>query len=269
MKRLRSGNKSAGESEGEEGNLNSWLQLLVRYEGQGKVEFAEPHGFALGPTWVEFEETGVARAEMQVESIESDDDLPLGNFQFFRKDRPIEEGGTTTLSLGLDSEPNDCIRLVVETSDGRFFANKPISYSHKHADPLAELLGEPSELALRFQLFNGLYEVRHQTPRFWVLPLTNFVSEVGLTNHSLAEHPLKIRMLPSASDPRPDRERIQVHLMMLSTNKVIPFEYRGLPAHIELLNDYDDRRDQLLNGRARRLVTAVMVGDLPPSRLNK
>src|SRR3954447_14141191 len=89
--------------------VRSWFESAVLYEGLGRAEFEDPHGYVTGPASVEFTESGIARGELRVENLLADEPLPLGVYQLFQRDRPTpgEEPGSLVLSFGLTSKSND------------------------------------------------------------------------------------------------------------------------------------------------------------------
>jgi hypothetical protein len=246
-------------------NGQSWFQTRVRYEGAGQAEFQDPHGYVAGPTYAEFDDTGVAHASMTVERYGADEPLPLGLFQLFQHDRPVQDGTSHTLGIGLDSRANECMKLVVRTSSGIFIARAPIGYSHRHRWSLTE----PEQWTLTFHLFNGQYAESSDRPAFWVLPLTNFLSRMRPADPALAQHPLRLRRAPPVPEEGSEQERLIARLNADAQNQLITFEWGNHPAHIEQLLDYDDRMHRLQNGRDQRITTAVAIGNLPASVRNE
>src|SRR5438128_12467542 len=52
---------------------SNWLELNVRYEGQGKAEFTSPEGQVFGPCVAEVTEIGDSRIETRYDSLISAD----------------------------------------------------------------------------------------------------------------------------------------------------------------------------------------------------
>lgn len=89
------------------------------------------------------------------------------------------------------------------------------------------------------------YDPDAKTPKYWVLPLSNFVYESRRRHDELKCHPLRI-----------DRN-----------GKIIKFYYEGGAGFIESLRDYEERKNDLLEGRASCRITAVMVGSISPKHI--
>jgi len=234
----------------------------VRYEGAGRAEFEDPHGFVEGPAWVEFDESGVARGELVVEQFAAEERLPLGLHQLFQHDRPVpgDEPGSLVLSIGLDSRSNECLALTVQAEHGVFTAHRPIGYSHNHA----WILHQPETTTLRFQLFNGVFLASETGPWYWMLPVTNFVSRYRPATSELAHHPLRLREVPEVPEEGTWQELVIARSRADLQNQLIDFAYKDRQAYIEPLLDHEDRARRLKEGRDRRLVTALMIGELPP-----
>lgn len=237
------------------------FEPAVRYEGIGQAEFKDPHGVVAGPAWVEFDEAGVARGALAIQQVATDERLPMGLWQLFHSDRPVadEEPGSLVLSIGLESTANPCVAVVIQTEQGTFTAHDPVGYSHKHG----WLLDQPETTTLTFQLFNGVFLASEAAPKYWVLPLTNFVSQFRPAGLEWAYHPLRLRVVPEVQTEGPWQDQVISRSRADQQNHLIVFEYKGRPAFIEPLLDYADREQRLKDGRDRRLVTALMVGELP------
>jgi hypothetical protein len=230
------------------------FRSAVRYDGLGRADFKDPRGFVIGPAWVEFDETGVAEGSLFVEKAAANEHLPLGLFQLFQSDRPVpgDVPGSLELSLGLESRANPCLTFAVKTAHGLFFAKEPIGYGHK----LSITAGQGESTTLSFQLFNGVYAASEAAPKYWLLPLTNFVSRFRAAPHGWAQHPLRFHRVTEG-----DQEVAQP--FAARSDKLIVFEYKGREAFIEPVPNYEERQQRLKDGRDRRLVTAMMVGELP------
>lgn len=239
----------------------SWFSPAVRYEGEGHAEFLDPHGYVTGPGWVEFREDGVARGGLTIHEADADEHLPMGLFQLFQRQRPVpgDEPGSLTLSIGLESKSNDCVALVIVCPDGAFTAHAPIGYGHT----LSWSVEKPESTTLTFQLFNGIFLVNESAPKYWVLPLTNFISRYRPAPSSNSSHPLRLRKTTAPPEDGSEQDLLIARFHADQQNRLITFSYKGRPAHIEPLLDHDDRENRLLEGKDRRLATALMVGELP------
>src|SRR5207247_2605865 len=123
--------------------------------------------------------------------------------------------------------------------------------------------GEDERPILKFTLFNSAFKaVGGSPPRYWVLPLLNFVSDFHFGHPTLDRHPLRIYPTPSVSPELRGDDALAAQFTAQMRNRLIVFGYNGGPGFIERLADYDERADKLQSGRERALVTAVMVGNL-------
>lgn len=58
--------------------LNDWFSTQIVYDGRGRAEFLDPAGAVEGPVRIQVNENGTSSIELDVESIESEEPLPLG-----------------------------------------------------------------------------------------------------------------------------------------------------------------------------------------------
>jgi len=237
----------------------AWFETRVRYEGMGEAEFGDPHGIVAGPAWVEFDETGLTRGGLDIQRFAPAEELPMGIFQFFQQDRPEQTEEGYTLALDLDSRSNECVRLTIVADDGVFSAWAPIGYSHT----MRWSVDDGGGYSLKFQFFNGAYHRSSAPPRYWVLPLINFVSGLRPAALEESEHPLRLLKFPALPDDSDPERRSFAIINRRNRNRIELFAYRGHRAHIEPMLDYSDRVSRLEGAHEHRLVTALMVGDLP------
>src|SRR5689334_10969842 len=101
------------------------------YSGQGRAEFSSPLGILEGPIQVEFDDRGKSMATLTIDNY-----IPMHEparllVMFFVSDEPILDPETGNLSQaeGLDSVPNECLSLKLETPQGAFVAESPLPFS--------------------------------------------------------------------------------------------------------------------------------------------
>lgn len=212
----------------------NWFTSSLVYTGRGEVSFGDPSGTIAGDIEICVGEDGHLDATMHVEQALADG----------RSLVPIE-------FLGLGGDRNPCEQLRVRTAEGDFIARQPIRYGYTDTD------GPPR---LTFTLTTGIFEVRGAScPKYWVLPLTNFVAAPRGGCRELEQHPLRIYQTPSVPIDLTDNSlAVQV---AKSRDNLVVFEYAGEPAFIELLADYKERKSSLSEHNSGTRITAVMVGD--------
>jgi hypothetical protein len=231
-------------SEASAGAFN-WFQLSVSYQGYGRAEFEDPEGYIEGPVVVRFDESGLARAIMEVKSHGSVEPLAHGPLQLVTAERPTQQGDSATFSVGPGAKPNRCRHLVVATDNGAFKSENLVSYGHTVAGVFS--LAFRQELA--FRLFRGAFTPNNPAPaRYWALPLTNFISDFLSAGGCIVNHPLRLRRASPNREGLSDQDRIIAEIGANNMNRMIVFNYRGLPAFIDPLLDYDERQRRLKEG---------------------
>jgi hypothetical protein len=234
--------------------LSAWFSTQVVYEGRGRAEFLDPSGAVEGPARVQINEDGTSSIELKVESIESEEPLPLGLRQLFSSQKPIEVNGRIMLTGGGEL-PNSCTKLSVATSYGEFSATEGIRYGYS-----VDIVGGRSG-KLDFYMLRSQFDAAGKSlPQYWVIPLSNFLSRFVSNHPSLDRHPLRFYPTPVVPEGLEEMDAfIATHNANLK-NRLIIFEFMGTGGFIEPLPDYDERQKSLTEGRERHSITAVMVG---------
>jgi hypothetical protein len=98
--------------------------------------------------------------------------------------------------------------------------------------------------------------------KYWAAPLVNFVSGAKSRSDETDNHPLRLFSTPVVPAEVPEQQRFHALLVANSKNRLIPFQYEGAPAFIELLPDYKEQAELLESGDKQRRATAVVVGSL-------
>ena len=208
---------------------NNWFSPNVEYEGQGRVEFSDPISIAEGSVKIRFDEIGHQTIEMIIKDI----DVELSSIE-------------------------SCKRLVVSTSDGTFSSNDFFLTSHNY------------ESNVSFYSNIAQFDVQSfDSAKYWVLPLSNFISNYGPNkNVELDRHPLRIYPTPIVPEEISDKDKFHANFIANNENHLISFRCNGGIGFIEKLNDYDERKNRLLDGNERNNITAVMIGEIGTKSAN-
>jgi hypothetical protein len=88
--------------------------------------------------------------------------------------------------------------------------------------------------------------------KYWVAPLVNYVSHVKFRSDETDAHPLRLFPTPVVPADLPEQQQIRALLIANSKNHLIPFEYDGRAAFVELLPDYKEQVELLERGMTQR-----------------
>jgi len=233
---------------------NLWFSESVEYKGNGRAEFECPIGSLQGPTTIAFDRSGRPTVTMKVETVQAEKEFEVGPIQLLYQDQP-RTGSGHGWSIG--GEHNTCKRIEVTGEQGTFKADgKILTMGHKMQLP-AEI-EQVSFLPIRAQ-----YEVTApRLPKYWVLPLSNFLSEFCRRHPALDRHPLRIYPTPEIRQSVSENNRFLAEIKANEKNRLIIFEFNDTPGFIEALPDYEDRKSRLEEGKEKSLINALMVGEL-------
>lgn len=240
---------------------NPWFSEEIRYEGNGAAEFENPRGTFEGPSSVAVDRFGNATVDIKVEKVKSEQELEIGPMQLLFRTQPVREAGHVEWGLGGDHNP--CRAVTVRTPEGTFHADDKIlcTRSNCHLDGTVE--------KVTFAPLRAMYSVAGaQVPKYWVLPITNFLSDFFDRHPNLDRHPLRVYQTPSVPIDLSERDLFVAQLKANEKNQLIVFDFRESMAFIEPLPAYEDRKPHLEQGKERALLTALMIGDAPPSTLD-
>ena len=254
---------------------SDWFSVSPEYEGWDRAEFSAPRGSLEGPVEVWFDELGEATVRMRPDAgtLQSERELRFGIDEFLSGAEPKKAGENWVLSRNF-AQQNPCTKLEVRTSEGVFSTEDVAGYG-------ANVIYGGSEdgvQSLEFDVFMSRFDAEGiGAPQYWVLPLTNFVSEWRRRRTDFDDHPLRIFPTPEVPDDinhvtqgSGEEESARRAILALhaanSKNYLIGFEFDGAPGFVERLPDYADRQDDLIAGRERVLPTAVMVGEVGLNR---
>lgn len=236
---------------------NNWCSTSIEYEGQGVAEFQDPKGKIWGNTKIVFDEFGEYQIEMQVQGVESEEQLPLGLEQLLSGDSPYKKDGRMILTF-TPSKNNYCEKLVVRTHSGEFIANDIEHHSHRSEHNSSGT----KESVLFYPLRSSFDTENRKLAKYWVMPLVNFISDFTHYDPDLGNHPLRI--FPDIVIPSdiPSEYVKLANLAEFQKKRLIIFEFNSKKGFIEALSDYQERKTRLLAHQISSTVTAVMVGEI-------
>lgn len=231
---------------------NDWFSIHIELEGQGRAKFLDPDAVVEGPTQIQFDEFGESKIELVIETVKSKQPLEMGLMQLFSGNKVVDTGKGKLLTFG--GARNPCIELEVSTPDGVLLAHEHIDYSFQ--------IGS-SESKLSFSVLSPQFDVNEPSePKYWVIPLSNFISDFRRNYPSLDNHPLRIFPTSAVPEDLPEEDKVIATLTANQKNRLITFKFNESPGFIEPLPDFDDRKSSLLSRQALNRVTSVMVGEV-------
>jgi hypothetical protein len=231
-----------------------WFVPCVRYEGRGRAEFLDPKGAVQGPASVYFDEFGNSSMELTVDSLERETESHFGVGELLTGHKEVRNGNV--VSLGFGTETNSCTNFSVETTEGVFSATDGLMLQ-------GYTLGETTNLSLRSLRSHFDQADEASVPKYWVVPLSNFVAGFHSRHPNLDNHPLRIHPTPPIPAGLGNQDVILATIRANEQDKLIIFEFNGSLAFIEPLPDFKQWVEQLKSGRRTCVITAIMVGEIP------
>jgi hypothetical protein len=221
--------------------MTDWFSTNIQYDGWGKAEFSSPEGSVEGPVKIMFDELGDPNIELTVESFSPNRNSPYDLAHLLGLGTKTKVGSINGMAFGAGNPKNSCISLQVKTETGIYHTlDNSVSY---YANPF-----NPSPVI--FIPTKSLFDAnKHEEPKYWVLPLINFISTFSQYNPDLIPHPLRIQSV------------VRNPLIVFSTKG-------GQPGFIEPLQDYKVRKAKLVQGEESGLITALMIGKMGSSEFN-
>jgi hypothetical protein len=176
--------------------------------------------------------------------------------QLFSSQKPTKGSGWIGISGG-GEPPNTCTKLSVTTPHGEFSVTEGIRYGYS-----VDIVGGRSG-KLNFYMLRSQFDTAGKSlPRYWVIPLSNFLSRFVSRHPAFDRHPLRFYPTPVVPEGLEEMDAfIATHNANLK-NRLITFEFMGTGGFIEPMPDYDEREKNLTEGRERHSITAVMVGEV-------
>ncbi len=233
-----------------------WFKTEISYEGLGHAELDDPRGWVEGHTKISFSETGVNSITMQVEAFEGENLVShksMGLMQLLSAETPeINPSGDVSLKSG--KKLNTCLNLTVKTPEGIYVAHEP-SFTFS--------INIPGSYELLFYPFKSEFITPDRaSPKYWVVPLLNFVSHVTRFTAYFNDHPLRLHRIPNIPDGLTEKHQKIARFNSNSKNFLVVFEYGGTLGFIERSQSYEERQKTLVDGTRCAAVTAIMVGEL-------
>ncbi|MBI4747055.1 MAG: DUF1016 domain-containing protein [Acidobacteria bacterium] len=232
-----------------------WFESEVAYEGHGEAIFSTPEGKIEGPVIVRFNEFGQPYVEMKVEKIETPVPLTFGLHELLSGQSPIHRPKKIILMMGAQIN-NVCVQLDVKTAHGLFHADGNVRYGYSSG-----LTGGTGKVIF-YPSWSQYDSTTASSPRYWVLPLINFLTDFGQHHEALDSHPLRVFPTPRIPPGLSAHEKAMAQFQANSKNKLVIFEFSGSLGFIEALPEYQEKSDQLLAKQVPMAVTAMMVGEL-------
>ena len=177
-------------------------------------------------------------------------------------------------TLGLSDAPfmfnrGPFASLRVETEDGMFvseFASTNVYFPPQvgYTDPNRTL----PEVSF-FPLFSEFAAKGNSPPRYWVIPLVNFLTNFTLNLPGIDNHPLRMFEPSDLTDEYRAAQARGGVPRVVPGNALIPFEYAGNMGFVEPVPGYGRIWTELQSNRAIHRITSVMVGSLsgePPGQ---
>lgn len=232
---------------------NPWFSSEIVYEGWGIATFESPSGTIEGKTRIAVDETGNLDVVMDLEKLNTEVTIHgTGSFRFLKF---LQANLSTGNTVGISFENiNPCSRLEVQTETGTFISDGKIFYSHG--------FGLDSEL--RFLLSEGTYKENNAgNPKYWVLPLTNFISSFHLLYYpSLTQHPLRLFSTPIVPEMADEKQKQMALFAANRANTLIGFYFGESIGYIQPVLDYNEKEEKLKSGQVKRCITALMISEI-------
>ena len=159
---------------------NPWFSSEIVYEGWGIATFEKPAGTIEGKTKIVVDETGKMDVEMEYEKLNTEAPIHgTGSIRFLKfLQANLSKSNMVAMGTG---NINPCSSLRVQTEGGIFTSEGKVFHTQAGLDD-----------NVKFMVSEGIYqEQTASNSKYWVVPLTNFVSTFHLQNHPLiTQHPL-------------------------------------------------------------------------------
>jgi len=233
---------------------SKWFSSNVEYQGRGRATFDSPQGIIEGFAKIRFDEFGESSIEMEIDDLKTEQTLRFGLMQFFCGDETDETENGCSMSIG--TPRNRCVELTVETTQGTFSTNDQITYGFE-----CNVFDNSIGSKLNFSALRPQFDtVGTGEAKYWVLPLSNFISGFAQYPLCLDRHPLRICSTSISFNELPNQKKAIARF--LAKNKLIIFKFNDSLGFIEPLADYNERKNRLLSGQERNVITSVMVGEV-------
>ena len=212
----------------------------------------------------------VIQLSIHPSTLRSERELRFGLEEFLSGQQPTLVDDHYVLSMTFESR-NPCTKLEVDTPLGLFCTQEVSSFSTSGV--YGDLLDGVETITFEV-LWSEFHAADAQDPKYWVLPLTNFVSDFRwYAPEELNRHPLRIFPTPHVpeeithipTEEVTEEAEMRAFLALMSANsknRIIAFEFGDAYGLVERLPEYEERRDSLLAEERQTRLTAVMVGEI-------
>lgn len=231
---------------------NPWFSSEVSYEGWGVATFEKPAGTIEGKAKITVDETGKLDVEMEIEKLNTEATIyGTGSIRFLKfLQANMRKSNAVAMGTG---NINPCSSLSVQTERGIFTSHGKVFHTQAGLDD-----------NVRFLVSEGIYqEQTDSNPKYWVVPLTNFISTFHLQNHPLvAQHPLRLytsQIVPKMADKEQEKK---AWYMANQANTSIGFYFGESVGYIQPVLDYTAKKEKLTSGEIKKCITALMVSDV-------
>jgi len=206
---------------------NNWFEKSHEYVGEGRAEFSNPKIILEGPVRIQQNEYGELDIQMDYRNVRGDVNPNI--LELINRDVNTSEY-RQILEFVNKIKDNKCTKLEVITQSG-VFSSIGIDIKHYIPNHLNSILN--------ISILTSEFEVKDKKAKYWVIPLYNFVTHFYKYPKEWT-HPLSIN---------------KKHIGIL-------FKFNCNSCFIEPLDDYDERKEQLINFQSPKKLTALMVGEL-------
>ena len=235
---------------------NPWFSSEITYQGWGIATFDKPAGTVEGPTKIVVNETGRLKIEMEYENLHTDVTIyGTGHFKFVKFVQGNIGSKETENMIAIGSgNSNPCSKLTVQTETGTFTSSSKVFCS--------EQLGLDNKF--RFYISEGMFKVNSAgTAKYWVVPLTNFISNFHLETHPLlTQHLLRLYSTPLVPEIEGEKQMKTALFIANRANLLISFYINEKLGYIQPILDYSEKKAKLESGELNQCITALMVGEI-------
>ncbi|WP_156787724.1 hypothetical protein [Rubrobacter xylanophilus] len=190
--------------------------------------------------------------------MQEEDGKSEGLLPFIWPGRSWMSGGRKITVRNFGDSLNHCLRLEIETSEGLLVTEDVEDY-RTHV----VVGGGKDGITLVFEPAGVAFDVvGAREPRYWAVPLLNFISTFPQNSPATDRHPLRVYPTPVVPDDLPPKERRAALEAANERNGMILFEFEGKPGFVERLPDYEEREKDLREGKKQSAATAVVVGEV-------
>jgi|GEM_PF-3082620 hypothetical protein len=193
-----------------------WFETVLEYKGKGQIELPDQRGLIEGWTKIDIDELGEVNIEILVETI-NNIILSFGDIILIKKYKKF-------------------LNLRVTTLEGTFLAEEVVVSGER----FNLTTGSSPQLYLRFRTLRSQFIAnKDEESKYWVLPLSNFISAFKTCPQKLEDHPLLIK----------------------AESGTICLEYSSLSFFIQPLINYEHQRNKLLDGESKRKITSLLIDE--------